>query len=103
MPPQMTHRLGEILVEKGFITPEQLFAAIQEQKKYRQRLICAPRIVDLKKQHAQPLTTACADEILRAHRENQHCFSLHQFSLTHSNPFNLAANDADYHKNQDQD
>ena len=99
----MTNRLGEILVHKGFITPEQLFAAIKEQKKYRQRLTCAPRIADLKKQHTKLLTIACADEIQRAHRENQNDFSLHQFCLSHHNPLKPAANDANYYSDPDKD
>lgn len=101
MPPQMTNRLGEILVEKGFITAEQLLAAINEQKKCRQRSSSATRIVDLKNQHIRLLTIACADEIQRAHRENQPCFSLHQFPFTYNSSIQfVVANDADY-DNQD--
>lgn len=81
MAPHITNRLGEILVHKGFITPEQLYAAIKEQKKHRQRLALSNSASHLKKQPTI-LTTACADEIQRAHRENQHHCSLHNFPGT---------------------
>lgn len=95
MAPHMTNRLGEILVEKGFITPEQLYAAIKEQKKHRQRLASAHQVAHLKRQPAL-FTVACADEILRAHRENQHCASPHNFSIICREKINFAANDLHY-------
>lgn len=97
MAPHMKHRLGEILLHKGFITQEELYAAIKEQKKHRQRLASTQHLTH-SNQRPSIITVACADEIQRAHRENQHDIPLHNFSITHRETINSAANDSEYDK-----